>query len=620
MANGIDQEIQSKVDAYRGNPQALQQRYAQNQQLVDLLALQKLKSEKEAAARDMQMQMAQQPETIKQQREAELLGMTKQEMMQQTQGILQQRQAEQQKNMQQVAKGGLGALAGQRPPAPQPAPQGAPQGMPKMASGGLVAFAPGGAVGGMGGLSEDLSLQEQIDIVRRRSDLNEGQKQSLISQLRQQQPRAEEQRDFVTPVGRASSARMPGVRGNIPVGSETSALDVMSATNPQIAPKRTQNAPMGADLAGLGAGPLTRPNNAPAGGIASLGPATRPNNAPTEAAAPSPTVDAAPSPTVDAAPSPAVDPVAAASDAAANMGGIGGGSANSAMQQGFATADAYTRRNENAAEYDAMQQKLEEFDAERYDPKQEKRDQLISFLINARGTTAGSTMASGAAASLRTRDRQNAQARGRLMDQFKLAQEGMQLDMSAAETGMQLGREMYAQTMQNQRTVYSAISQMKLEQVRGLREAAQRDYDRMQDDRTYELDLMKEARLQAADAVTADNMRSDNALQALSKIHETRAALVESQLNADPEYNALMVDANQALDDGDTELARDLAERRDARYAAMVARANMVMEQEEEDGVSLLDLESDLAKAIAQGAGFSVDTEMVSPEDIIDIQ
>ena len=87
----IDQEIQSKVDAYRGNPQQLMQRYQQNQQLVDLLALQKLKSEKEAAARDMQLQMQQQPQTIKQQREAELLNMTKQEMMQQTQGVLQQR-------------------------------------------------------------------------------------------------------------------------------------------------------------------------------------------------------------------------------------------------------------------------------------------------------------------------------------------------------------------------------------------------------------------------------------------------------------------------------------------------------------------------------------------------
>jgi hypothetical protein len=79
----IDQEIQQKVDAYRNNPQALQQRYAQNQQLVDLLALQKIKSEMDAAKRDIEMKMQQQPGTIKQQREQELMERTKQDMMDQ---------------------------------------------------------------------------------------------------------------------------------------------------------------------------------------------------------------------------------------------------------------------------------------------------------------------------------------------------------------------------------------------------------------------------------------------------------------------------------------------------------------------------------------------------------
>ena len=76
---GIAGEIQRKKEAYQGNPQALQQQYQQSQQLVDLLALQQLKSEKEAAARQMQMQMQQNPATIAQQREQEVLGMIKQE-------------------------------------------------------------------------------------------------------------------------------------------------------------------------------------------------------------------------------------------------------------------------------------------------------------------------------------------------------------------------------------------------------------------------------------------------------------------------------------------------------------------------------------------------------------
>ena len=124
MAYGIDDTIQQKVDAYRGNPAALQRRYAQNRQLIDLLALQKLKSEKDAAARDMQMKMQQQPQTIAQQYEAELVGRTKNEMLTGVAGVMQQRQAQQQKNMQQMAN--------------------RPQPVKPMAQGGIVGLAAGG--------------------------------------------------------------------------------------------------------------------------------------------------------------------------------------------------------------------------------------------------------------------------------------------------------------------------------------------------------------------------------------------------------------------------------------------------------------------------------------------
>ena len=67
----INQDLERRIEAYRGNPQALMQRYQQSQQLIDLLALQRIKSEKEAAARQIQMQMGQQP-TVAEQREAEV--------------------------------------------------------------------------------------------------------------------------------------------------------------------------------------------------------------------------------------------------------------------------------------------------------------------------------------------------------------------------------------------------------------------------------------------------------------------------------------------------------------------------------------------------------------------
>lgn len=126
MAYGIDDIIQQKTDAYRGNPAALQQRHAQSKELIDLLALQKLKSEKDSAARNMQMQMQQQPGTIAQQLESEMVGRTKDEMLQGVAGVMKNNQARQQR----VASLGI---------APQPRPN-----MQRMAQGGIVGFANGG--------------------------------------------------------------------------------------------------------------------------------------------------------------------------------------------------------------------------------------------------------------------------------------------------------------------------------------------------------------------------------------------------------------------------------------------------------------------------------------------
>jgi hypothetical protein len=137
----INQDIQSRVDAFRGNPDALAQRYQQSQQLIDLLALQKIKSEKEAAARQMQMQMAQQqakegqPPTIAEQREQEVLDLTKNEVQQQQSALRAQQQQQQQAAMQKLLSGiaaAPGAMSAAQPQA--------------MAAGGIVAFTGGGAV------------------------------------------------------------------------------------------------------------------------------------------------------------------------------------------------------------------------------------------------------------------------------------------------------------------------------------------------------------------------------------------------------------------------------------------------------------------------------------------
>jgi hypothetical protein len=131
---GMDQQVQNAMMSAKGDPQVLAQRYQQGRSLIDLLAMQKLKSEKDAAARNLQMQMEDQPQTIVEQREEELMGANRSELM--------------------AKMGPTLARTGQES---MPNPQGQPQGPPQQgiagaapagsfAQGGIVGYAEGGDV------------------------------------------------------------------------------------------------------------------------------------------------------------------------------------------------------------------------------------------------------------------------------------------------------------------------------------------------------------------------------------------------------------------------------------------------------------------------------------------
>jgi len=150
---GIDQQVQQTADAYRGKPEMLQQKYAQNQQLIDLLALQKLKSDKEEASRQMALSMQGKPPTIADQRESQVLDMTKKEVIDEQAGVMQnkmkQMQMAQQKLMQSA---GAPQMPAQATPHPQEPPAAGLAGLPApniqgMAGGGIVAFDEGGTTG-----------------------------------------------------------------------------------------------------------------------------------------------------------------------------------------------------------------------------------------------------------------------------------------------------------------------------------------------------------------------------------------------------------------------------------------------------------------------------------------
>ena len=136
----IDRMVQEKADAYRNNPAALQKNYQMNQDLLDLLALQKIKSEKDAAARELQMSMEQNPQTIAEQRGVEAVERTKDDLVKQVGGVAAQRQRQQQQNIQRAAAGAPPVNQQMTGVAGQPAPN------MRMQSGGIVSFANGGDI------------------------------------------------------------------------------------------------------------------------------------------------------------------------------------------------------------------------------------------------------------------------------------------------------------------------------------------------------------------------------------------------------------------------------------------------------------------------------------------
>lgn len=70
---GIDQQIQQRKMQFKDNPQQLQQRYGQNKELLDLLALQEISKEQQQRSQRMQMEAQQNPATVADQMQQEVL-------------------------------------------------------------------------------------------------------------------------------------------------------------------------------------------------------------------------------------------------------------------------------------------------------------------------------------------------------------------------------------------------------------------------------------------------------------------------------------------------------------------------------------------------------------------
>jgi len=148
----LGKQVERKKDAYYNNPQALEQRVQQNNDLLGVLALQRLKTQKEAAKRELMLAQQQNSGTIAEQLEREHLEGNREsiaEAVSQVGGVMKNRQAQQQGNLQRAAQGAVpppqAAAQGVAPP-PNVANTGiaaAPRSPMRMAQGGVIGFQTG---------------------------------------------------------------------------------------------------------------------------------------------------------------------------------------------------------------------------------------------------------------------------------------------------------------------------------------------------------------------------------------------------------------------------------------------------------------------------------------------
>jgi hypothetical protein len=577
----IDQEIAQRVDAYRGNPQALQQRYAANQELLDLLALQRLKSEKDDAMRKVQMEMEQNPQTIKQQKERQLLEMTKQDLTNQTAGIMQNAQKKQQKNMQRVAKqgsanpqqvqkmqAGLGALAQRQQ---QQAPQQAPM---RMAQGGIVAFAEGGIT------------QADIDAYRRGG----GQSRRSRAKLTDEQIRAILERTqgpdntgYEMVQTRRGLRRKPMALAPVDTSAEIETAELEE--------KPIDDTPAAAEVE-LGA---------PVGGpVVTEEVVEKP---PAEVEAPQGLAAMLQENKLTA---PKIDMTGInANQAGKNIlegAGIGAQDPNAARKLARDDAETFLGRDAKSNKMNEYLKELKALDVSQQDPKKLRDERISAFLRNASGGSFGQTMAGGSQGMADERSAQEKSARDRVLSRLNIEKSAMDMDLDIAKSALASGDSAYAQAMQNQRTIASVLSQTRGQEVQLATKNAQLEFDA---NKGNVQNILKGLELEYNDALRKGIAEGDRAMRAgqiLGKLQVDRAKFFEEALANDPTYRNAQIAANQEnAPEGAAEAVR-------TAYNAVQLRVTQMYE-----AAGLLNTEASLMQIIG-GSDVTMPTESTMPD------
>ena len=532
----IDQEVASRVQEFKGKPQALQQQYAASQQLIDLLALQKIKSMQEAAARQMQLQMAQQQaangessSTIAQQREKEVMDMTKNELAQQRGDLAQQQGVEQKEAMQKL----MGGIASAEGAASVMEPK-------AMAAGGIVAFKEGD------GVKDERYKRKEGESL---SDFNARMLQLELEERKAQSVKRDADRE-------AERQRLLAERGGaaIPPSRLFDRAPLPASVSPPAAPQR-----------GLGSLP-------PAAQQAERLPVSEAQatmKAGPQAAVPPPAPMAPPPPQMaQKPPMPAAPPAAPPRPQDQGLGGLQMGPPEDTLQnalrrQSIAAMNADPKA-EKLAEEARVEGRLKLTPAQRgvheegiaglkgmfdqdFDPEMLRREGIKRYLLGMGGRSMGE-FAGGAGTAMDFDTRQKAQKLARFKDLQEKREGLVSLEREPVKSGIDAGFKTYEQVGNTQRTGLTAGANVFGTETQSKDNAAQREAKATQDAAQNAIERLKIGAQNAATAAQRDandfaklsghlstitNNRA-RAEQAVVKAFQKDAQAIEMALMANP--------------------------------------------------------------------------------------
>jgi hypothetical protein len=483
----IDQEVASRVQEFKGKPQALQEKYAASQQLIDLLALQKIKSMQESAAREMQLQMAQQQaangessSTIAQQREKEVMDMTKQELAQQRGELAKQQQSEQQQAMQKL----MGGIAS----APGAASAMEPQ---AMAAGGIVAFKEGDGV-----KDERYKRKEGESFEDFRTRVLAMEQADTQARLKQE--RDETERGRLMELEKRGGAAIPpspyGIKRDLGIAS-------LTPPAPQAPPTpQAERLPVSEAQATMQAGPQA----------AMPAPAPRPMAPPPPQMAQKPPMPAAPA----APPKPQEQGLGSL-----QMGPPEDTLQNALRRQSIAGMNIDPRARqledekriedrlkltpEQRAVFDEGIAGQKKFYDQDFDPEMQRREGIKRYLLGMGGRSMGE-FAGGAETAMNYDTAQKNQQRARFNEMQKSREGLIGLDRGAVTGGIEGGYKAAEQAGQSQRTALTAGANVFGTETQSKDNAAQRAAKAIQDTAQNEIERLKIGAQNAATAAQRD--------------------------------------------------------------------------------------------------------------------